>query len=318
MPIVFTPMAMLMALGSGLASAVLFASVIGGTMLAVPLFALTALPIVIVALGWGTFPGLVATAIGAVGIFVAFTGPAAGVFLLQAAGPALLLSHLIGLARHDVTGVEWYPVGRVVAGAALAMAAVAVIGGIAFGYDPDEWAARVTDSLVLIYQDQGAGQSADALRAQVTPVAQFMVRLLPVMLPMLWTFILIFNLWLGAKVVARSDRLVRPWEDLAAFELPRGVGLAMAATLLATLAPDPIGAAASPFLGAFLAVYTLLGLAVIHVVTRGSGARPIILATIYGIVFLFSFPALVLVAIGLVEPYWRIRDRRRGGPPAVS
>jgi hypothetical protein len=153
------------------------------------------------------------------------------------------------------------------------------------------------------------------LAAQVEPFVRLSVKLMPMVFPALWTLVVIIDLWLGAKVVARSDRLARPWEDLSAVRLPAGAGLAFVAAGLATLLPSPIGLLAGPFAGALFSIHMLIGFAVLHVMTRGNAARPIVLAALYGIVFLFTFPAIIVALIGLADGIFRIRDRRRPGPP---
>ncbi|MEJ1158520.1 DUF2232 domain-containing protein [Prosthecomicrobium sp. N25] len=319
MPFVVSPSAFLMALGSGLASAVLFASLIGGTSLAVPLFALTGLPIAIAALGWGTLAGAIAVVIGGVAITFALSAPAAGSYLLTVAGPVLVLSHLVGLARQDEAGrVEWYPLGRVLAAAAILIAAATVVGGIAIGYDQEATTRQVRDAFAGMMDPARVPGGLEQVRAEVEPFVRLSVRLMPILFPAIWTMILVLNLWLGAKVVAKSDRLARPWEDLSAISLPRGADLGFAGALVLSFLPAPAGLVASPFLGAFLSAYTLMGFAVLHHVTRGSGARPIVLATVYGLVFLFTFPALLVALVGFLERFLRFRDRRRkGGPPGV-
>jgi hypothetical protein len=317
MPIVLSPSTLLMALGSGLASALLFASLIGGTSLAVPLFALTGLPIAIAALGWGTIAGGIAVAIGGLAIGVALSPQAAGSYLLTIAVPILVVSHLVGLARQDGDRVEWYPLGRVLAAVAILIALATVIGGMAIGYDAESTTRQVRDAFVAMMDASRVPGGIEAVRAEVEPFVRLSVRLMPILFPAIWTMILVLNLWLAAKAVAKSDRLSRPWEDLSALQMPKGADLAFAASAVLAFLPAPVGLVASPFLGAFLSAYTLMGFAVLHHVTRGSGARPIVLATVYGIVFLFTFPALLVALIGLLERFARFRDRRRGGPPAA-
>lgn len=317
MKIVATPSALLMALGSGLASAVLFASLIGGTALAVPLFALTPLPIVIVALGWGTVPAILAAAVAATGLHFGLTWAAAVSHAIMAGAPAVVLSHLLGLARDDDGRVEWYPPGRVLVAAGLVVAAASLATGVLVGYDQAATTAAVREVFVAVIQAERGGNPAE-IRNQVEPLVALSVRMLPVFFPAVWTAVIVFDLWLGAKVVARSDRLARPWEDLASIEPPAGGGPILAAALVASVLPDPLGLVAAPFAGAMIAVYMIVGLAVLHAVTRDLQARPILLAMVYGVVFLFTFPALILAMIGVADRHFRFRDRRRGGPPSPT
>src|ERR1700674_2761245 len=58
----------LIAVGAGLASALLFASLLSGSLLAILLCCLAPLPVLIAAIGWTHWAGLVAATIGAAGL----------------------------------------------------------------------------------------------------------------------------------------------------------------------------------------------------------------------------------------------------------
>lgn len=318
MPMLASPYALMMALGSGLASAVLFASVIAGTTLALPLSMMSALPIVIAALGWGTRAGILASIVAGAVVAAGLTGLLAAVHLAWIAFPAVVASHLIGLARVEGDHVEWYPLGRVLVASALIMAVLAVIIGSVYGYAPEKMLPPLAGMFAEMSRAPGDTTPIETLRVQYEPVLRLMLRILPVVIPIVWTVVLVLNLWLGAKVVARSDRLARPWEDLSAVRAPGRLGVAYGVAVAGTALPDPIGLFAGPFFGALSAVYTLIGLAVVHNVTRDAGPRPIVLATVYGLLFLIPFAALVPILIGLLDPVFKFRDRRRNGPPAAT
>lgn len=314
---VSTPSALAITLGSGLASALLYASLTGGTVLAVPLFILTAQPILIAALGWGTASGLLGAAVAALAIGVAQSPMGAGAYLLNFAVPALLLAHLVGLARVEGERTEWYPLGRVVLAAGLVTALAAVATAAIVGASEEFLAQQVREMVLKVMADDP--RLTDAARRQFEGFVTFAVRLTTIAYPIVWTTVLVANLWIAAKVVAMSGRLARPWEDLARFTLPNGAGILFALAFFGEALPGVPGQIAAVFTGALGAVHALLGLAVIHVVTRGSAARPIVLASLYGFIFLFSLiPAFLLVVLGLAERFLRLRDRRLGGPPAAT
>src|SRR4029453_3192515 len=106
----------LVGVGAGAAAALLFASVASASGLALPLAHLAPLPILIVALGWSHWAGLIAalcaaTALGAAVGFRTSLG-----FAVGTAAPAWWLGYLALLARPVGNGtkerLEWYPAGR--------------------------------------------------------------------------------------------------------------------------------------------------------------------------------------------------------------
>jgi hypothetical protein len=307
----------LIGLGAGFATALLFAALVGGTLLALPLFLLAPLPLAIAALGWGTTAGLVATATAAATIWAGLGVPAAISLLLADALPTLAASHLLGLARlrdgDDPAAREWYPLDRVLMAVALTVAVATVIGGVAIGFDPDATAAQVSAAYRHMMVESGAAPAQIPDAGQIDPVVRGTVRLMPAFFPASWLMVIVFDLWAAAKVVRKSGRLARPLDDLAAVELPPAAGLVFAAALAAAFLDGSLGIIASVVAGALFAAHFLVGLGVVHTLARRTQARPIILAFVWGLVLLFTLPAVFIALAGLLEPYVGLRRR---APPA--
>src|ERR1044072_6362145 len=120
----------LIGLGAGAASALLFASVTSGSPISLLLPNSSDLPILIAAIGWTHLAGLVAVLIASAGIgFI--LGPSAGfLFLIGVALPAWWIGYLALLARPApgaASDMEWYPVGRIVAWTAIAAGVIVII-----------------------------------------------------------------------------------------------------------------------------------------------------------------------------------------------
>src|SRR5579859_5325919 len=130
---------LLIGLGAGAAAALLFASVTSGAILSIFLFYLAPLPIMIAALGWSHWAGLLAAAIGALLLGGAFGVLFFGTFLATIGGPAWWLGYLALLGRPVANGgtaqVEWYPPGRLLLWAAVIGAALVAIALMTFGAD---------------------------------------------------------------------------------------------------------------------------------------------------------------------------------------
>jgi hypothetical protein len=309
---------LLIGLGAGLASALLFAAPMGGSMLAMPLFFLAPMPLAIAALGWGTPAGLAAVAAGLAAIGLGLGSRAAFVFGLADALPIVVATHLFGLARladpSEPTSGEWYPLGRVLTAIA-AMVSIGVIGiGVVLGFDTDELTRDMLEAFRAM-QVHGAGAGATADPAQLEPFVRAMVRIIPVLFPAGWFLVVTLDLWVAARVVAKSGRMARPNEDVAAVELPIAAGLVFAAAFAAMFLDGAIGLVASVITGVLFSAHLLVGLDIVHTLARRSEARIIILAFVYGLALLFSLPLLMIALAGVLEPHFGLRRRGGAGGP---
>src|SRR5712691_4207177 len=127
----------LIGIGAGAAAALLFASVLSGSLLSIFLFYLAPLPVMIAALGWSHWAGLVAALAAALGLTVAFGTFFFFAFLIGIGLPAWWLGYLALLARPQGAAqtLEWYPPGRLVVWAAVLGALVVVATILQFGGD---------------------------------------------------------------------------------------------------------------------------------------------------------------------------------------
>ncbi len=322
MPRIVSPMSIAVGIGAGVASSLLVLSPVGGSTLAVPLTMITPLPIIIGALGWGTY----AAGAGVLAGILILTAVAPGLavyFACFIAPPALLGSHLIGLARPDLSeeavsasfarkqpARQWYPLGHVLIAIAGTVAIGSAIVAIASGFDPSaispERAHAITKAYIDAMGDDASGPSRTEIAAAIEPTVMLMMRILPFAFVATWTLIFALNFALGYWISLKSGNLVRPGEDLAAIDVPRAVAVvAVLAIGLATLGGH-IGAAAGAVGGASIGLLLLAGLSVIHTVTRPLSFRLPLLVLIYLFLTILSLPIVIL---GALEPYIRLRKR---------
>lgn len=304
----------LVGIGAGLAAALLFASPIGGTSLALPLFAVTGMPIAIAGLGWSWLAGLIAVVAGSAAIFAAVSPLAAAVFLFLFAAPTAWLAYLAGLWRQTGDGQEWYPLGRLLLHAAAAAAIGLLIIGYLVGFDPERMVGEMTDALSAWL---AANPDLDPVptRAEIEPFVRLNVAFLPYSVAVLTLIILVVDMWLAGLVTRTSGRLARPRERLWTVTLPIGAALAFVVASIASLLPFPLGDIAALAAGAFGGAFLLLGLAVLHALTIGIGGRTALLTINYIVLFLLGFTAMLIVALGLAETLLHLRARRFGGAP---
>ena len=309
---------LLLGIGAGAVSAALYASAWTGTALGVlVLFFMSPMPVAIAGLGWGWGAGTIAAAAGTVAVGLA-GGPRSGiVYLLALAAPAAVLSYLALLNRSGPDGsTEWYPIGRMVAWASLwaGLAACAAVLGI--GSDVASVRAALLEVLDKMLVLDGAGPGGKLTAEQRSSFAALMTLLLPWAIATTWFAVAMLNMWAAAHVTARSGLLARPWPDLSATKLPNGMPVAFAAATLATFAGEMTGLLASGFVSALVFAFMLVGLGILHRLTRGYAIRPMLLGLIYaGLMLLSPFSSLAVALIGLAEPFLRHRIPPGGPPP---
>lgn len=316
----------LVGLALGLVSAVVFASATTGPLLVrYVLFLITSLPIFLAGLGWGWLTAAVAAAASTL-IIALLAGPwAALMFGVTQTVPAVILSYLALLNRPvsaegpKPAGVEWYPPGRLVLWSAV------MAGGLTLGVmtmaagNLDTFNTGLREFIGKAVKDsvpqfEGQVPLSDVKIAQITDIA---VAIMPAAAAVSWMSALLLNLWLAGRITLASGQLQRTWPDLSAMELPRGTSLMFLAGLLASGATGIAGAAGTGFAGAFFLAFVLMGLAVVHFLTRGKPWRPFVLWTLYAALLLFNVWIAVLVALlGLADGGFQLRQRAfPNGPP---
>lgn len=302
-------------LAAGLATALLLASASAGGMTGrMILFFLAPLPSYLAALGWGTMAASIAAGTAAVATSL-FLGVKTGfVFFASQGIPLVILCHLALLNRSvDATPdddpkvpplVEWYPIGRVLAIAALIAGLLSIASMLLLGTDIDDLRTmmrKLTDD-VLSHELPGLGASELSDKDKDT-LASVMLYALPAGSAVLWLGGFSLNLWLAGKITLISGRLTRPWPDLGLIRFPQRFGIGLAIALGLSLLPGLAGLLASGVAGALFFAYTLMGLAIIHYMTRGIAGRPLLLWGLYVVLLVFNTTALIVVAlIAILEP----------------
>jgi hypothetical protein len=319
---------LLVAVGAGAAAALLFTSVATGSLLAILLFNLAALPILIAAMGWGHLAGLLGALLAAIGLGLTFGFFFFVAFLFGLGLPAWWLGYLALLGRPIASngssgGTEWYPIGRLVLWAAMIGAVVTVIGVLSVATEKEafqseirtavERAIRATPSRMQLpaEADIKRGIGIDLFIAAVPPSAAVFM-----------TTLFAFNLWLAARVVKVSGRLRRPWPDIPTLTLPGIATGLLVAAIAGSFMPGMAGLLAGVFAAALFMAYALVGFAVMHAVTRAmGGSRVVVLGFFYFLVVVFGgWPILAMSLLGLAESAFNIRARfatPAAGPPTT-
>ncbi len=309
---------------AGLVSALLFVSAASSAVAAVLLVYITPLPLMIAGLGWGIRASAIGLGVGMLAAAALFSINVSLTYALMLAAPAALLVYLALLSRPDPQspqGVAWYPPGRLVAWAALMGGAIgggsAVVLAASTG-DYETGIRQLFDQTLLPALQQGEQELTEE---QIVQSVGFLGGVVPGAVAAVWLLIMLINVWLGGKIASVSGQLIRPWPTLSDMEYPRFLPMAFLLALIGTTVFAGLTAAiASSFVGAILLAYLILGLTVVHVITRGSTFQPLILVLLYVGIVLVGWLALLVALLGVAEPLLRLRQRvqqQRGGsgPP---
>jgi hypothetical protein len=281
---------------------------------------LAPLPIMIAAVGWSHWTALFAVVVAGAALTAAFGEPLwIPIYLVGAGLPAWWLGYLALLARGNDDGtVEWYPAGRLVVWCAILGAAIVAIVMWNVRVDEQQFQAALKLTLERMAKEYGkSGPDLSAIDAK--RMGDFIMSFVPVLAAAMITLALTLNIYCAGRAAMVSGRLKRAWPDLAALRFPRYVSAAFAVALLVWFMPGIPGMLGGIASGAFIAAYALMGLAVLHDVTRPLGDRVIILSAIYLIIFVF-WPACVLLAIfGVSDLIFDFRKTASGSqPPAIT
>jgi hypothetical protein len=313
------------ALGAGLASALLFIVSAKGTTAATLIAYFTALPIILAALGFGHLSGLAGALVGSGTVTLAL-GPILGAFFALAfALPGWWLSYLALLARPAEIATAagppsapaplvWYPVGRIVTWAAALSSGAVLLAGIAIlirfgGYDA---AAAALSHRLQLALSQGSAQPG----ADTSEMATVFVKVLPLAMAASSFLMLVVNLWLGGRISELSQHLRRPWPNVPdGFRLPKAAAVIFVVGVVPALTEGAIATAASSVAAALGMAFALQGLASAHVLTRGFAARRAILALIYLVALLIPVSLVALTLLGVVDCLFSFRHRR---PPTQT
>jgi hypothetical protein len=271
------------------------------------------LTVAIAALGWGTLAGAVAVAAGTAALAASVGALAAGVVSALLFAPAAWGGHLANLARPAGAGVEWYPLPALLWRLAAAVAVATLAAGALIGYTRAQAGVTIIQ-LLQEFQARHPDIAAPAPEA-MEGVAALYAAVIPFAVPAMWLLVHAAILGLGQRIVRASGRMARPAEDIAAHAgLPRAAALcALPAIGAMFLLPSPGYEIAAVLAGTGVAALGLVGLAEIHLVTRGRPGRGAILFLCYAAL---AFAGLVLAAFAGLGLIRALRAAPGGNPPA--
>jgi hypothetical protein len=305
-------------LGSGLASALLFAASTRGTSLALALAYFAPLPAVIGALGFSLSGAFAGSILGAF-LLANFGQPLLGIaFFLGFALPALLAS---ALARHAVPAREgdaspaprFCSPGALLA-ALLGAAVVAAWIGVAALIDYFHGFDAALEAMLRYFGPEFDDAVLKKMSGNIDPdtLKRLILLCAPAGFAASQMLLLGVNMWIGGRTVEISGRLGRPWPDLPeTLALPRFLAPIFVVAFGLSFIGGLTGAVAGALAATSGVAFAIQGLATLHAFSRTARYRGLILAALYAAVFaLEPWPLMLLALFGLVESVLSLRARR--------
>ncbi len=304
---------LLIAAIGGMTSVILYLStyfeIPGGLFLAY----FSALPLFVVGLSLGLTVGTIAT-VAAVALTLALVLTKIAVvalFTVVTALPTLLLLRMALSRRPSPEGnAVWCPPGRMVCwltgyGAMAFVIVTFMAGG---GQNGIEEALRenISAALGVLMQDMEP--------SKVGAMAEMAAKYVPAIFMASWLISMVVNAHLAQNIAIRVGRNIRPAPALQDMSLPFGLtGAMLAAAVIWRLAgPGLVGFVSLNLALMMLVPFFLLGLAVIHAVSRAWPSRTPILVTMYLIMVFIGWPVILVAALGLAEQWTGLRQRLAG------
>jgi hypothetical protein len=314
-----------MILAAGAASALMFASITSGELFSLLLCYLAPLPLMVAAMGWGPTTAALSGVAAGCGLAAVF-GPAYGLaFAITVALPAWWLGHLALLGRPiavrpDSAGathpappeLEWYPVGRILLWTSGFAALTTIAALLTLGTDAGAITGVLRRGLLRIFQPPGAPLAEETERW-----IEALVMLAPAAGAAVAEITLTLNLWLAAKITATSGRLHRPWPDLRTTTLPPMTLAALCVAVAFCFTGGLAALMAQTITSALLMAYAFAGFAVLHTLTQSLRSRTLWLGVTYAVVMVFTWPIMAMIALGLADAVFGLRERywRKRPPP---
>jgi len=307
------------ALAAGCAAALMFASIISGTLISVLLLYLAPLPLMVAGIGWGPLCATIGGITAATVLGLIFGLPFCIGFAVAIALPAWWLGHLALLGRplaagtapnSDDAAMEWYPVGRILLWVVSFVTITTTAIMLTMGSDGPTIHNTMRSAWAHLLELAGVTLTDRRLDA--------LVILAPAAVTLVMMIALTLNLWLAAKIAATSGRLHRPWPDLKSTALPPLTLVALCAAIAFCFAGGLLAIVAQIITIALMIAYALVGFAVLHTLTLALKSRALWLGCAYIIVVVFSWPILAIAILGVADTVFGLRLRYlRGRPPPL-
>lgn len=305
---------LLIALIGGIASAILSIGSFGSA------------PILAMGLYLGSAFAGISAGVAALLILLNFNSISTVFFIVGTGLPALLIIRLALISQPGATPntIDWYPPGQILGW--LTAYIILILGFIAvyFAFSGDTMTAVSENYLrqffAQILDQSDANFRSDAERIRVkTFLAETTIGMAPLFVGFLlsvYLLMLIANATIMQSILNRAGLSRRPSPSYVTMDLPRWLSGALAAAVIVAVLPGMIGVLGQNAVMVISMPFLLLGLTVIHTLSRRTPNPGMVLVAIYFALFLFgalvkfSLPILaLLILLGIAEQWTSLRQR---------
>lgn len=304
----------LLSIAAGVAAAVLTLSALSFSLAGLLLSSLVQLPLLMAGLALGTQAAAVAAA-SSIAVASILTRIEFGIFFgLVFAAPVVVLVRMALMNRYENGRTAWYPPAGLLLtalGIALAVSAASLPTAL---WPSAEQIDRARNVLTDLPPELRPGQLT---RESAERLVRVSLSFLPGFLGIGFFFLLVTNAMLAQGIVARFGWNLRPTPQLADLALPSWFNTGAAIAAIGAMLPGMSGT-----VGGNLAIicamgFLFAGLAVVHAMVAESRARGVLLVVLYATLFVFAPAIVIVMMLGIAEPWARLRERFAGPAPAL-
>tara|TARA_B110000971_G_scaffold221712_1_gene270108 strand:- start:1087 stop:2037 length:951 start_codon:yes stop_codon:yes gene_type:complete len=127
-----------------------------------------------------------------------------------------------------------------------------------------------------------------------------------------WPLLVLGNAQAAQGILVKQGKNLRPANDYQTLSLPPSLALVFAGLLSLSLVTDGwVSTLAAALAAVVLAAYFLLGLAIIHAISRNWNGRVLILATLYFLLFVMAWVSIPVSLMGLLDARLDFRGLRK-------
>jgi hypothetical protein len=289
---------------AGITAALLVLGAAAQPTLASILYAASALPVLIVGLGWGNTASITAILTAAFLGTISMSPMFAFGMAIFTLAPAGWLAHLSSLARpaSEIGGpdhlIAWYPLSDILLQLCVFVTFAVVALGVIIGFGP-EFTDQLVEAMTQAMSSQDPAMLPDP--AALEQLKRTMVVLLPIIQGGTWVMLLFLMYYTAQRIVSASGRAKRPREDIpSSLRMNRNAVFIFLAGIIGCFiggVPAMIGATVC---GTFGAGFLMAGFASMHLKTRGKDWRlpALVLAYLSTVMLL---PLIIPLIIGLSD-----------------
>ncbi len=314
---------LLLTLGTGLLSAMLLMIAASGSLTITLLAYLTPLPLLVLGLSGKNYFGGIAGALAALVLFVATTPMVAVIYFVLVALPTSLFcdnaTRMPSRASHQSAhaNLSTASEGHLCALVTAIPVVLLTIVFLYFWFQQNEnigsMLSRTAESILVTYQNALIEKNAaitPEVRKQLLLIKNTLLNTAPALIGIFWMTLFLINAMLARHVLNRFTRTSPKAFKLSQIELPHWVVIIFISSGFLAAALDGEFALYSTNLAAITAFPMLLsGLGIIHLATEKTGYKKPILFSVYTIILISRWAALMLVFIGVIDHFIKIKAK---------